>query len=444
MLTDRWERLRPHPVQLAYRSSPHRFNVIPAGRRSGKTERFKRKLVQRALRGTQFFPARFFAAAPTRDQAKRIYWDDLKALVPSALTVDVRETELMLRLPLSEIWVVGLDKPQRIEGQPWDGGGLDEYADMKPEAWTRHVRPALSDRQGWCDFLGVPEGRNHYYDLYEAARAEMMARQGESDWGAYTWPSSDILPPEEIEAARRDLDELTFAQEFEASFVNFSGRAYYGFRGDPWEQGGNLAILAYDPRASLVFCFDFNVDPGVAVVCQEMELANGSSGTGVIGEVWVPRNSNTPVVVRKLLHDWGEHAGPVTCYGDATGGARGSAQVEGSDWDLIKRDMTAHFRSRASFKVSASNPAERARVNAMNTRLRSAEGSVRLLVDPKKAPHLVRDLEGVRVLAGGSGELDKKRDLQLTHPSDALGYYVESEYPVRTRGQVTVIESPFG
>src|SRR4051812_11053112 len=108
-LTPRWLPLRKHPVQHAYWTSPHRFNVVPAGRRSGKTERAKRKLVMRAIQGTLFTPARFFAAAPTRDQAKRIYWDDLKRMVPPKLTISVSESDLMIRLPLSELWVVGMD-----------------------------------------------------------------------------------------------------------------------------------------------------------------------------------------------------------------------------------------------------------------------------------------------------------------------------------------------
>jgi hypothetical protein len=31
--------------------------------------------------------------------------------------------------------VIGLDKPQRIEGIPWKGGGIDEFADIKEGAW---------------------------------------------------------------------------------------------------------------------------------------------------------------------------------------------------------------------------------------------------------------------------------------------------------------------
>jgi hypothetical protein len=441
-LTPRWTQLRPHATQIAYWRSPHRFNVVPAGRRSGKTEQAKRKLVRRAIKGTLFTPARFFAAAPTRDQAKRIYWDDLKRLVPPNLTVSVSESDLMIRLPLSEIWVLGMDKPERIEGQPWDGGILDEYANMKEKAWGAHVRPALSDRRGWCDLIGVPEGRNHYYDAYQIAVAEMTEKGDLSEWGAFSWRSEDILPPEEIEAAKRDLDPLTFEQEYGASFVNFEGRAYYAFT----DQNKARLRERYNPAQPLIVAMDFNVAPGTAAICQELPLPleGNPVGTAVIGEVWIENNSNTEAVCRKILTDWKDHKGRVEVYGDATGGARGTAQVQGSDWDIARKVLRdgdpstgkAGFGSRVSFWVKQANPKERSRVNAVNSRTRSAAGLIRLMVDPTHAPHVVRDLEGVRTLKGGSGEIDKKVDPKLTHISDGLGYYVEYRFPLVERATV--------
>ena len=118
-------------------------------------------------------------------------------------------------------------------------------------------------------------------------------------------------------------------------------------------------------------------------------------------------------------------------YGDATGGAQGTAKVEGSDWELIERELFAHFGSqRVYMRVPRHNPPERSRVNALNTRLLNGAGDIALMVDPSKAPNVIRDLEGVRVLEGGSGELDKKHDKTLTHISDALGYYVVDEFPI--------------
>jgi hypothetical protein len=411
------------------------MNVVPAGRRSGKTEIAKRRLVKRAIRGSDFDRPRYFAGAPTWDQAKRIFWADLKRMVPreamrGGTDKRVPWSDGELIIPLwhgGEIFLLGMDKPERIEGAPVDGGVLDEYANMKEKAWGENVRPALSDREAWCDLIGVPEGRNHYYTTAMKAQAEQLEYGAISEWAYWTWKSADILPAKEIEAARRDLDELTFQQEYEASFVNFEGRAYYAFSDD------NKAPVRqqYDPMQPLIICLDFNVAPGVAAIAQEM-----GGRTHVIGEVWIENNSNTPAVCRKLLTDWGSHAGRVEVYGDATGGARGTAQVEGSDWELARKHLgkgfpgLPGFGGRVSFHVKSANPAERSRVNAVNTRARSADETIRLVVDPRHAPHLVMDLEGVRTLKGGSGEIDKKADPKLTHISDGFGYYVEYRFPV--------------
>lgn len=421
-LSPRWTRLRAHPEQYRLWTSVHRFKTVPAGRRSGKTELAKRRVVKAALRGTRFDGARFFAAAPTYNQAKRIYWDDLKSLVPRAIMQGrPSESELVISLVNgSTIHVIGMDQPARIEGSPWDGGILDEFANMKPETWGANVRPALADRNGWCWLIGVPEGRNHYYDLDRKARAD-----DSGEWSSFHWKSADILPAEEVAAARRDLDELTFQQEYEGSFINFEGRAYY-----PFQEATHCAPLRYDRTQPLALCFDFNVEPGIAVICQEQTLPNGVYGTGVIGEVYIPRNSNTPAVCRKIIADWGKHEGKVRLYGDATGGARGSARVQGSDWDLVRTELRPTFGDRADYRVPLANPAERARINAVNSRLKSGAGTIHLMVDPAKAPNVVRDLEGVRLLAGGSGEIDKKIDDRLTHLSDAVGYYIVKEFPV--------------
>jgi len=439
-LPPRWTKLRFHPTQHAYINSPHRFNTVPAGRRSGKTELAKRKVVRRALAAATKWTPRFFCAAPTRDQAKRIFWNDLKALSPRHLIAQTpSESDLMIQyLNGAQLWVIGLDKPQRMEGQPWDGGIIDEIADTKESAWPENVRPSLSDRLGWCDLIGVPEGRNHYYQLDRSAKARMKASGAASDWGSYSWASRDILPASEIAAAMQDLDELTFAQEYEASFVNFEGRAYYSFL-----EADNTAPLVYDENATLNLCFDFNVEPGVCAYIQEQVLpgqyelaANGVklldhpiTGTGIIGEVHIPRNSNTPAVCKRIIKDYGSHKGRVVCYGDATGGSRGTAKVEGSDWDLIERDLRPKFGNRLSFNVKSANPKERARLNAMNSRTKSSAGIIRLMVDGAKAPQTVLDFEGVRLLKGGSGEIDKDATPKLTHVTDAIGYYVEHEFP---------------
>jgi len=419
-LTERWFPLKPIKKQIELIKSPARFKVVAAGRRSGKTERSKRNLVKTAFAAPGTFGRpRFFASAPTYAQAKGIYWEDLKALVPRRFVKNISEAELTIRLVTgTDIVVLGLDKPERMEGMPWDGGVITEAGNIKPSAWGEHIRPALSDRKAWCWIEGVPEGRNHFYEMYK--RAAWM-----KGWEAFHWVSSEVLDEDEIADAKEELDDLTFAQEYEAKFVNFKGRVYSSFVEE------NKLRLKYNPEAPLIFCFDFNVDPGVAVICQEMDFPDGNGqGTGCIGEVHIPNNSTTLAVCRKLEADWGTHEGPIYMYGDATGGNRGSAKVSGSDWDIIREFFKPIFEDRLVIRVPAMNPRERARINAVNSRSCSISGVKKLMIDPAKCPKLVDDMEGVTYLEGGSGEIDKKKDLRATHISDALGYYIVYEFPV--------------
>ena len=256
----------------------------------------------------------------------------------------------------------------------------------------------------------------------------MTSQGADSDWASFFWISADILPAPEIAAARRDLDDLTYSQEYEASFISFEGQAYYAFA-----ENSHCHRLTYNPRTDLILCFDFNVAPGVAAVLQEQMLPGDLLGTGVIGEVYIPRNSSTPAVCRKVIADWGGHLGIVVCFGDATGGARGNAKVGGSDWELIRAELSPIFDTRLRLSLARANPPERVRVNAVNARFKNAAGDVRLMVDPAKAPHVQKDFEGVRLLAGGAGEIDKRADPDLSHLSDAIGYYIARQFPLVTR-----------
>jgi hypothetical protein len=127
------------------------------------------------------------------------------------------------------------------------------------------------------------------------------------------------------------------------------------------------------------------------------------------------------------------HKGVVYCHGDATGGAQGSARVQGSDWQLVRAELSPVFGRNLNFRFPQANPKERVRINAVNSRLRAADGTIRMMIDPVRCPNVVKDFEGVRLLEGGSGEIDKKIDPHLSHLSDSIGYYISKEFPLRTR-----------
>jgi len=436
----RGTKLRPHPAQAKLCMSTARFDVIEAGRRSGKTELPKRLGVLEAMRMGPIYAQNGLTwytkfCSPTRDQSKTIFWDDLKALTEPWCLRDPSESDLQLfLLGGAQIWVCGLDKPARIEGSPVDRLAVDELAEVKDGAWERNLYPALGTtgrNPGRAWLFGVPRPGGQFSDLAKKAKDPT-----EPDYAYHTWTSEGIVEDRVFRAAKRG-DPLMFAQE--------------------WL--GQLPLL---------LAFDFNRSPGVAVVSQEQALAGlyvaycascgvvdpGRSGepcsackvllpletaTCVVGEVHIKRGSNTTIVCTKLCNDWRHHKGQVFVYGDATGGAKKSSSVDGSDWDLIRQYFARDF-PQAIYDVDKSNPAERARVNAVVQRACNAMGERRLFVDPMKAPNLARDFEEQLVLSGGSGELDKDSDKTLGHAADGIGYQIHKLYPA-VYGDPTAIEA---
>jgi hypothetical protein len=453
-LPPRWSALRHVEAQARLCLSKARFDVVEAGRRSGKTELVKRLGVIEAVAMGPEWAARGLVwtakyCAPTLRQAKDIYWRDLQDLSRPwwAKAPNITDKVIFLRGG-GEIWVCGLDKPQRVEGSPADRLSVDELADVKAGAWDRHLYPALgtAGRPGRAWLIGVPRPGSQFADLAKKAK-----NPAETDYAYHTWSSKEVVDEKTWREAQRGTDPFIFAQEWEGKRVGAEGRAYHAFTHE------NLRETVYQPKLPLLFCFDFGTKPGVAVVVQEQALPNltvaecplcsewdpGLSGqackrcrnllplascTVVVGEVHIPIESNTSMVATRLIRDWGHHQGPVLCYGDPAGGARVSSAKDGTDWDTI-RDYFRRPFPQAVYDVDRVHPPQRARVNSVNRRCCNAAGERRLLVDPTKAPNTQRDLDGQPVVKGGSGELDKTSDPSIGHASDGLGYCVHKLHP---------------
>jgi hypothetical protein len=406
--TPRWFELFDHDEQLRLWNSEARFKIVPAGRRSGKTELAKRRLVEHLIRKTRDGKeGRYFAAAPTRDQAKRIFWEDLKALIPDHWTSKISETDLCIVTDRgSQLWVHGLDVPQRIEGSPWDGCVIDELANCRPKIWDAHVRPALADRRGWAWLIGVPDmdspGQVDYENLV------LMAQSGgEAEWDCFSWPSSDILPDEEITSARRLLDPTIFEQEYLGKFVIARGRAFANF-----DAMIHVKPAAYDPSLRICWSLDFNIDPMCSGVIQ-----HDGTRVRVIDEISLP-DTDTDSACDAFLEraeSRGWDLKDITIYGDATGWARDSTSGK-SDWAIVRQRL--HNLS-PRFKVPRSNPAVKDTVNAVRGMLRSAVGPSRLLIDPR-CHRLIQDLRN----AIWPGNIEEQ------HALSWLRYFIEWEYSI--------------
>jgi hypothetical protein len=122
----------------------------------------------------------------------------------------------------------------------------------------------------------------------------------------------------------------------------------------------------------------------------------------------------------------------IEVYGDASDPRQTSASR--TDWQIVK-EFFARYRDRFHFTlhVPSSNPLVKDRVNCMNARLRNQVGQSHLFVD-QDCKHLIKDLEQVSWRSDPNGNalavLDKS-DRARTHVSDALGYLIAREFPMR-------------
>ena len=214
---------KPREQQLAIHElmDSKRFGVVVAHRRMGKTVSAINHIIKDAILNQKEAP-RYAYIAPTYGQAKRVAWDYLvKYADPLGGSSNI--SELRVDFWGRRIQLYGSDNPEALRGQYFDGVILDEIGDQNPKIWTDIVRPALADRKGWCLFIGTPKGHNHFKELRDRAEKE-------EGWGLLEFKASEtgVVDEVELKAARNEMGEDKFRQEFECSFDAAVEGSYYG------------------------------------------------------------------------------------------------------------------------------------------------------------------------------------------------------------------------
>jgi len=197
-----------------------RFNVAACGRQIGKTTLGINRVATAAEAG---WPCAWFA--PTYKYLDEVWRSVRDVLEP----VTVSRSEQQHRLAVHgggtvECW--SLDDPDAGRSRKYRRVVIDEAALVRnlEQVWQASIRPTLSVLEGDAWFFSTPKGMDFFYGLFQLGQDPLQP-----EWASWQLPSSanPFISAAEIESARKDMPERTFAQEYLAQFLSLDNAAVF-------------------------------------------------------------------------------------------------------------------------------------------------------------------------------------------------------------------------
>lgn len=192
----------------------------------------------------------------------------LMDIIPRHGILKTNETELKIELKNgSQILLKGAEDPDSLRGVRIDFCVFDEVAfiDKWNEVW-KVLRPTLVDSRADCWFISTPNGFNHFKDLCEKV---------DPDYQYFHFTSYDnpYLDKEELDKAKQETDEDSFAQEYLGEFRKMSGLIYKEFNRD--------THLVDVPQLNHTYTFARSLDFGFGHKSALIYYAINSTGTAI-------------------------------------------------------------------------------------------------------------------------------------------------------------------
>lgn len=333
-----------------------------------------------------------------------------RAVVSMTQVITLNKSEVEKRIELIgggviDMW--SLDSPDSIRGRKYKRIIVDEAATVPnlKYAWTEVMRPMLTDLKGDAFFLSTPKGKlNYFYELAQHV-------DHYTDWTFFQMPtvSNPYIDPAEVEEARHQLDPLTFAQEYLASFVTESLNSWAYCYSKEKHVGKVELNRSYDVKLS----FDFNRDPITCGVFQDY----GDSIYG-IEQIKLP-NSNIYSLCDYITAKYMGCMFVVT--GDATGRSSTALVKDNSNYyTVIKSRLNL---SMSQIRVHTVNPTLEENRVLVNSILHNRK----VTLDADNCKALIFDLEHAQVLPDGSlDKTDRKDPTKQLDALDCFRYYLNT------------------
>lgn len=273
----------PNRAQRAIHDDNHRFIVVAAGRRTGKSTAGGHGLLP------EVYKAYFNRYQLEELDQRQEYW-----LVGPQYTDSEKEFRRFynacrrLKMPFDKpgtyydqrggdmtvsLWggrflvkAQSARYPEHLVGEGLHGVIMCEAAKMKKLIWEKYIRPTLADFRAGAKFLSTPEGRNWFYELWQ------IGQHGtDPEWSSHRFPSwaNDVLFPggeddPEILSLIAGMSDEMAGQEIRAIFGAYVGRVF-----KDWDEEWHVRPVPYRREWPLYLATDYGwTNPNVGLFIQ--------------------------------------------------------------------------------------------------------------------------------------------------------------------------------
>lgn len=410
-----------HPKQKQIMDQAKRFNHLRCGRRFGKTTLIQ-ELTSIALDGKLvgvWFPA-YKDLAEVWKEVKALYRPVTHAVYDSIHMIKRKDEQLkqieLITGGIIDFW--SMENPDSGQGRKYHRAIVDESSKAQKlyQAWENTIRPTLTDYKGDAFIMSRPKGKNAGGTPDHPGNGFYLLEEKHKkfdNWAFFHFTTYDNphIDHDEIEDAKRQLDDINFRQEYMAEYVDANDRPFlYKFVEE------KHVIDQYVPNRHLpiMVSFDFNKDPMTALIGQKVDLFTSYA----FAEIDLPEGS-TPEVCELIVADYIHWLYNIDVTGDATGSNR-TALVKGNlnHWRIIK-DMLE--LKDINLKYPTVNPAHSDSRVLCNSVLQNAKFYI-----TKNCVRTIKDAKSAFVDA--TGDLVKTQ-MEGLHHFDTLRYMIHAFYP---------------